>query len=261
MVRRARSSMAVGASLAGLLSACGVASASVSPICFSVRATAIVGGQTQTATFEVDSGQMYYDEASQTYGWDLQSPFELRSAQGTVLGTLVGGNVRAIEDPVVALNFSVQAGTVQTTFNVVSTLVGFAPLNNVTALATGTLVADDRNGNGVTVSPLGQFPGNAIYVARYNNSGLPFQDLDGQTFAGLFTAGPYSNPVGFNVSDGTGPFQPIAGLVSNIQSGFGFSLTAGDIASGTSTFFVTPAPGALALLGLGGIAAARRRSR
>jgi hypothetical protein len=219
----------------------------------------MVDGSQQTAIFEVDSGQMYYDEASQTYGWDLQSPFELRSTQGTVLGTLQTGSVLAIEDPVVSLNFSVQAGAFPTNFNVISTLVSFAPINGATALANGTLVADDRNGDGVTVAPLGVFPGNAIYVAKYNNSGLPFMDLDGTTFAGLFTAGPYTNPVGFNVADGTGPFQPVPGAISNIQSGFGFSLSAGDIASGTSTFFVTPAPGAFGLLAVAGVVAARRR--
>lgn len=255
----ARSTLIRSSVLAAALALASSASASVSQVCFSLRATAMVDGAMQTATFEVDSGQMYYDEASQTYGWDLQSPFELRSQQGTVLAVLQSGNVLAIEDPVVSLNFSVQAGAFPTNFNVVSTLVSFAPINGATALANGTLVADDRNNNGVTVSPLGVFPGNAIYVAKYNNSGLPFMDLDGTTFAGLFTAGPYSNPVGFNVADGTGPFQPIPGAVSNIQSGFSFALTAGDIASGTSTFFVTPAPGTLALLGLGGLVAARRR--
>lgn len=254
-----RSMLVRGTAAVAIFASAGAASASVSQVCFSLRATAMIDGSPQTATFEVDSGQMYYDEASQTYGWDLQSPFELRSPQGTVLATLQTGSVLAIEDPVVSLNFSVQSGTVLTSFDVVSTLVSFAPINGATALATGTLVADDRNGDGVTVSPLGVFGGNAIYVAKYNNSGIPLSDLDGTTFAGLFTAGPYSNAVGFNVADGTGPFQPIAGAVSNIQSGFSFSLSAGDIASGTSTFFVTPAPGAFGLLSLAGLVAVRRR--
>ena len=249
----------LGASAAAVLLAAAGASASVSPVCFSVHATAVVDGVTQTATFAVDSSEMYYDEVSRSYGWDLQSPFELRSAQGTVLGTLTGGNVRAIEDPVVAVNFSVQSGAVQTSFAVTSTLLGFATLNTATGLATGTLVADDRNGDGVTLAPLGIFPGNSMYVAKYNNSGLPFQDLDGTTFAGLFTTGPYAAPVGLNLADSTGGFLPIPGNVSNIQGGFSFSLTAGDIASGTSTFFVTPAPSAAALLGLAGLAATRRR--
>lgn len=235
------------------------ASASVSDVCFAVRARAVIDGVEQSALFQVSSQDMYYDEVSQTYGWDFQSPFELRSSQGAVLAILQGGMVRAIEDPVVSVNFSVQSGAIQTSFDVVSTLLGFATLNSVQGLATGTLVGDDRNGDGVTLAPLGVFPGNSIYVAKYNNSGLPFQDLDGTTFAGLFTAGPYANPVGFNVADGTGPFQAIPGSVSNIQSGFSFSLTAGDIASGTSTFFVTPAPGAAALLGLAGAFVARRR--
>lgn len=235
------------------------ASASVSDVCFAVRARAMVDGVEQSALFQVSSQDMYYDEVSQTYGWDLQSPFELRSSQGTVLATLQGGMVRAIEDPVVSVNFSVQSGAIQTSFDVVSTLLGFATLNSVQALATGTLVADDRNGDGVTVGPLGVFAGNAIYAAKYNNSGAPFSDLDGTTFAGLFTAGPYNNAVGFNVADGTGGFQAVPGNISNIQAGFSFALSAGDIASGTSTFFVTPAPGAAALLAFAGAFVARRR--
>lgn len=247
------------ASAAAVVLAASGASASVSQICFSIRASAMVNGVEQTSTFTVDSSEMYYDEVSRTYGWDLQSPYELRSAQGTVLGTLGSGSVMAIEDPVVAVNFSVQSGAVQTSFAVTSTLLGFATLNTATGLATGTLVADDRNGDGVTLSPLGIFPGNSMYVAKYNNSGLPFQDLDGTTFAGLFTAGAYTAPVGLNLADSTGGFLPIPGNVSNIQGGFSFSLTAGDIASGTSTFFVTPAPSAAALLGLAGLATTRRR--
>jgi MYXO-CTERM domain-containing protein len=38
-----------------------------------------------------------------------------------------------------------------------------------------------------------------------------------------------------------------------------FSLTANDEASGTSSFEIVPAPGAIALLGMGGLLAARRR--
>lgn len=247
------------ASAAAVLLVSAGASASVSETCFSIRATAVVNGVQQSSTFTVDSSEMYYDEVSHSYSWTLQSPFELRSAQGVVLATLSSGSVAAVEDPIVAVNFSVQSGAVQTSFAVTSTLLGFATLNSAQGLATGTLVADDRNGDGVTLAPLGVFPSNSMYVAKYNNSGLPFQDLDGTTFAALFTSGAYTNPVGLNLADNSGGFAPIPGTVSNIQGGFSFSLTAGDIASGTSTFFVTPAPSAAALLGLAGLAAIRRR--
>jgi hypothetical protein len=40
---------------------------------------------------------------------------------------------------------------------------------------------------------------------------------------------------------------------------FSFMLSAFDAASGTSNYQIVPAPGALALLGLGGLAATRRR--
>ena len=50
------------------------------------------------------------------------------------------------------------------------------------------------------------------------------------------------------------------GAVSDISSRFSFTLSANDIASGTSIFTVViPSPGSAALLGLGGLVAIRRR--
>ncbi len=244
-------------SAAALLFVASGASASVSDVCFQVRATAEIDGVQQTATFQALYDDMYYDEASQTWGWDLQSPLELRSSEGVVIATLNEGSVRVIQDPVVSVNFAVSSGAVMTAFDITAAQLSFASLASATGYATAAFTANDNNfDGGVTVSPLGAFPNNALYVATYNNVINP---LDGTNFGGgLLINGPYSNP--FITGDsGTVPLQAIPGTVSNMQAGFQFSLSSGDQASGTSTFEIVPAPGTLALLGLGGLFASRRR--
>lgn len=248
-----------------LLSASAGALGSVSQMCFSLTAQATVDGVPVSYTFEVSSELMYSfpnENGDLVYGWELSSPFELRSApsathpNGVQLGTLTSAFVETVSDPIVTLNFAVQAGAVMTSFTATSTILSFANIVNGVGTASAGVTADDTNGDGVTLGLGASLPG--MYVAKYNNSGIPFSDLDGTTFADLHTT-PYFDPIGINQSAGTGPFQLVPGSVGNMQAGFDFTLSAGDIASGTSTFVILPAPGAAALLGLGGLMAARRR--
>ena len=62
-----------------------------------------------------------------------------------------------------------------------------------------------------------------------------------------------------NWSQDTGSFQPTGIDVTSISASWDFTLSAFDSATGTSTFTIVPAPASAALLGLGGLAAARRR--
>jgi hypothetical protein len=185
------------------------------------------------------------------------SPLELRSAQNTLLAVLSQGSVRAIEDPVVSVNFAVSAGAVMTSFDIVSTQLSFANINAATGNASAAFSANDDSGDGiVTVSPTGAFPNNAMYAARYNNVSLP---LDGTDFGGgLLLAGPYSHQA-VTGDAGAIPNQVIPGVISNMQAGFRFTVTPGDFVAGTSTFTVVPAPGAVGLLGLAGLMVSRRR--
>jgi hypothetical protein len=244
---------------AALLLASSGAFASMSEYCFSIRATATINGQLQTALFQVrsDSAEVYYDEVSGTYGWDLQSPLDLVSQEGTLLGVLRQGSIRAIEDPVVSVNFAVSAGAVMTSFDITSTQLSFANINSATGSASAAFSANDDSGDGlVTVSHAGSFLNNALYVARYNNVALP---LDGTDFGGgLLVSGPYSHPA-VTGDAGSVPNQVIPGTISNMQAGFQFTVTPGDFVSGTSTFTVVPAPGAVGLLGLAGLIVSRRR--
>lgn len=260
--RKSVLSAAVAAST--LLATSAGALGSVSQFCFVLNANATVDGVPVSYSLSIDSQNMYSfsnENGDLVYGWQLESPFELRSAptathpNGVLLGTLTNAFVETIADPVVTLNFAVQAGAVMTSFSATSTILSFASIVNGIGTASAGITADDVNGDGVTLG-LGSRPG--MYVAKYNNSGIPFSDLDGVTFADLHTTS-YTDPIGINESASTGPFQLIPGSVVNMQSGFDFTLSAGDIASGTSTFVIIPAPGAASLLGIGGLLALRRR--
>jgi hypothetical protein len=155
------------------------------------------------------------------------------------------------------LSFNVLAGSVDTTFTITSALVSFAAINPAEGRASASLTVTDLNGNGVTLTP-GADQGGA-YTSRYNGlapGGTLFHDFfstplttpipgDSTTVAGDFPGG--------------GAFVPIAGSVVSISSRFSFTLSANDLASGTSVFRVVPAPASLSLLGLGGLLGARRR--
>jgi len=228
------------------------ASASVSQYCFTV----VARSGAETATFQVLSEDMYTTGVEGEYLWELSSPYQLRSQNDVLLGTLTSGRVSYIEDPVVSINFAVTAGNVMTAFDVSSVQLGFATISNGIADAVAGISSDDLSGNfNVTVGPSGTFPGNTIYAARYNNTAT----LDGTDFGGGLLVGPYNHP--FVISDsGSIPSAMIPGNVNNIQAGFRFTLSEGDQASGTSTFtIVIPAPGAAGLLGLAGLLVARRR--
>jgi len=62
-----------------------------------------------------------------------------------------------------------------------------------------------------------------------------------------------------NFSDNSGAFAPIGAPLLDIDARWQFTLSTFDIAVGSGTFQVTPTPGAVALIGIGGLFASRRR--
>jgi MYXO-CTERM domain-containing protein len=157
----------------------------------------------------------------------------------------------------VSLNFSVVAGATMTNVTVTSALVSFPPITVAEGRNSATMEVSDLDGNGVSASPVS----GGMYSAQYNGlapSGTSFHDL---LAAAVGTAVPGGSASASEAFPGLGLYVPIVGTVNNISSRFNFVLTANDLASQTSTFRVqaVPAPGALVLLGLGGLAAARRR--
>jgi hypothetical protein len=244
---------------AGIVSsvAAGPALADISEQIFIIQAS----NQNGTATYVVNAGQPDRDGM---YSWSLPNTMTLRNNQGAAIATLSNAFVQVHEDPDVTLNFNVIAGNVPTVFSIVSAVVGPFSVDPAQGRASASLTITDLNGDGVTLTPDTTSQGGA-YASRYNS---PNPAPAGSVFHDFFAA-PLSTPfAGDSVSisgdfPGGGAFTPIAGEVTHIASRFSFTLSANDLASGTSIFRVVPvpAPAAATLLGLGGLVGARRRRR
>ena len=212
-----------------------------------------------TASFAVE-----VPDAS-SFEWRLGGPVELRDASTNALvATLTGASASVNPDdepvgergpmvnPQVNLGFAVQAGTMNTQFMISSALVSFAPMSNVEGRASAAYTVTDLNSNGATLTGLG--PANGGYLAQYNGfvpAGTTFAEGI-NSIAAAFGSGFGSvnvPPIGF---------LPVPGVVSDMSAQVAFELTAGDFASGTTNYILTPEPATLVLLGLAAISLRRR---
>ena len=240
---------AAGLSLAGSAS---LASADISEQVFVLQATNAQG--TASHVFRLADGVW---SAPGEFQWNLDAQTAMQDTSGNTIATLTQGSLLVHEDPEVALNFSIMAGSLDTVFTISSALVSFATLNGAIGQASAAITATDLDGDGVIIAP-GTPEG--MYVSQFNG-----QVPGGTTFRNFFTS-PVSDPTPFSTTSfssdypGGGGFVNMPGAVSDISSRFSFTLSANDIASGTSIFTVViPSPGSAALLGLGGLVAIRRR--
>jgi hypothetical protein len=178
------------------------------------------------------------------------SSVELRTDLGELVSVLTDLKVSFIADPVISVNFTASAAGSTTNFVFASGILNFPALTGVTATASAGYSLTDRNGDGATLT--GAYSGNAY---RADTNGLvPAGNLFATLAPDLTFATPFNTVVSSSNAAGA-----IAGSVSSMSSQFEFSLSAFDLASGTSVFTVVPTPGAAMIAGLGGLLAARRR--
>lgn len=157
----------------------------------------------------------------------------------------------------ITLSFAFLSGTSTTRFEVDSTLLSFdTPIIDEAARATAGISITDSDNNGVTST--GNLPNGRHFTTRYNGQpGTTFANL----IAGPLTAGPGQTMTADDRSPPGSGFTPIGGNVDNMSSRWDFSLSDLDQVAVTSSFFIIPAPGALALFGLAGLTMARRSRR
>jgi len=184
-------------------------------------------------------------------GWTAQTPYPIMSSTGVLLGTLSSCSISYRGDPVVSLSFGVTANSSATTFTITSALLSFAAISPAVGTASAGVTITDVDGNGVTFT--GLQPGAFAYRSQYN--GLVPGGTDFASFISPLAAGPF----GTNIANGSQPLTAIGVPVTSMSAQWNFTLSANDSAGGTSAFNIVPAPGAMALLGLGGLVAARRR--
>ncbi len=192
--------------------------------------------------------------------WQLPSDVQIYSSTDPelLLATIDDLSMQLDTDPAVVLNFAVIAGAVNTNFSISSPNVPFAGILNPQSFAQAGITVTDNNGDGATLT--GLFPGVKAYEAQYNGATGVFADLVSPVVAPGF-----GGALGQERLPPIPPNRiPIAGLVTDIESDFWFTLTAFDSAGATSRFDVVPEPSSIVLAIMGGVALlwhAHRRRR
>lgn len=260
--------------VAALLAAASQASASISasdPFLV-IRATNASG----SATYQVplSAADTLSDPDVDLWGWVANQSITLTSPGGSVIAEIVsfsclsgravqaGGEMRFGID----WDFSVVAGSSATTFEFYSPTLRFNSVPDARAISSAGYNAQDNNSSGVSLVP--GLPGSFGYQSLVNvpvgsPASLDFSGLGGTAFQSYLDRSLAGVPNGSDSQDGNpvpaGVFSPVGGSVSSMRSQMAFTLSAFDAAAGSNQFSVAPAPGAMGLLGLGGLIAARRR--
>jgi uncharacterized protein (TIGR03382 family) len=184
------------------------------------------------------------------WSWQATQPMPILSSTGQTLGTLAACSLSYVNDPVVNLNFTITAGSSGNHFIFTSAQLLFPTINPATGDASGGYsLTDSDHVGGATAT--GNFPGGTLFRPFYN--GFP----GGTTFADIVSG--IAAPLNGTNSTSANVSPTAIGAVTDISAQWDFNLSANDTLSASSTFEVVPAPGAGALLALGGLAALRRR--
>lgn len=235
--------------LVGLVS-CSAAFGNAMPVTASIIKVQATSGS-NSATFEEVFPVGNFDG---NLTWTLPAPLTLQDGAVT-LGTVKNMQVTFNADPQVDLNFAIVNGSsAPISFAITTATILFDPIANATAAATASVTLSQGAGSPAGASISGLFPNAKIYQARYSNNGFI---NSGTVFGSLAPSMSFASGLGMSETE----MLPASGEVSlgttayMMESEFKFILSAGDQASATSAFVITPEPGCGLLLALLGLAA------
>jgi hypothetical protein len=234
------------------------AKADVPDVVFEITAQA---GQVG-ASFSVLAEWGDYDPVTQTWTYSLDEAVDFWS-NDVFLGSLTGFEAQVVGDPEVNLSFSVQSGPSDTAFYIASALLDVNPPipgSVAEGYAHASYTLTDFDGGSAVLSGIGNTGG--AYLAQYNGwAGDPFNGPQGTTFAeGIYAmnAG-FLETVTMDFDHPETGYLPIGETVEDMSSLVSFTLSAQDLASGTSSYVIVPEPASVGLLVLGASALLRRR--
>lgn len=197
------------------------------------------------------------------FSWSLDGPVDLMTDDGDMVATLDTSDFSWSDSELqsrgpmpfataaLALNFSVTAGALDTNFFISAgnTLSQSFIIPVYEATAAVTVTDTEAGGGSATLT------GNGVFAPSVYNFGFDSTDVGGLVTSPIVTG------LSLTDSEAIGP-TTFGSPINTLFANFAFSLSANDLASGTSFLTVTdvvPAPSSAALLGLGGLAMARRR--
>ncbi len=244
----------------------GARAGDLSNVIFSIEAT----NDTGTGSYEVTADQLTYSPGTNQWTWSSSGQVELKNEFDEVVALLSGATVKYIKDPIPAkayyidVGFAVYAGMTDTDFTIKSALLSFPTLDASLLIppagggrSTASYGVTDQDGNGVTLLGIGP-NGSGAYTAQYNGF-VP----GGTTFANLVNmvqAGPGGSGNGSQTFPGGAGYAQINANVYDMSIQSAFTLTANDLASGTTSFRILPEPSAgLGLAALALLVVGRRR--
>lgn len=213
----------------------------VSSTFFTIDVDSAVGSE----SWSIASADVDYDPATQTWSWASDGFIELGE-----VARLDQAFLTIVGDPQIALGFAITAGAADTTVTISSAVLSFDPLVNPDGAASAgvTLTEAGDNPPANLVGLAGDL--GSAYAAYYNTP-------PGTVFAEFVTS--LTTDTTTSESGSTGGWVLIPDTVSSMQAQYSFTLSAGDLASGTSNFLIVPEPAGLAMLALGAVALLRRR--
>ncbi|RIK67067.1 MAG: hypothetical protein DCC65_07550 [Planctomycetota bacterium] len=207
------------------------------------------GGQALRIVASSDSGQaeVLIPESSgvwigEDWFYSLSRPLSIQSSEGLVLGRLERLVLVVSGSPQVSLNFLVKAGASDTQFLIESELLSFTTIASATGRASAGITVTDLDGDGVHLQ--GAFGDSTrAYQSRINPGPgeMTFAELVENVVLGpggsITSHGIFPSPVGvFSATSQAG--LPLHSADS-MQSAFEFTLSANDVAGGTSVFALT----------------------
>lgn len=224
-----------------------LASANLTDVVFSIKGESNAG----TAVYSLSLDDVNWQRSQDQYEWSSDATIDVKDGSGATVFTLTNVSLFFRADPQINLSFAVQAGSADTNFSISSGMLSFDMIQNADGQASSAFTVTDTNNNGATLTGANG-DGNG-YNAYYNGSNL----FVGQIPSLSVPAGTQSRSTSDNYP--AAGYASVGADVDNMSAAVKFSLTARDLASGTTQYEIVPEPSALVLLALGGLSLIRRK--